>query len=388
MKTLTGLWPTIESMSVPATVLADWQLLLNGDYAAVFPWLDLTKELAETYPCIQRLACGCAHEVVAHSPDNIVAACRCKPAECASFGLEPKDLWVYELDGSRFFGAIGMALGIEATPDTGEPVAGAPKIRFVGIYPRTQSPVYFCFCPTDDLMLGNVSGLIQAQPEPFILLAASLRNKTVRVGNLLQRQRSVFIPLANSLTFDDKGKFEVTNSLQPMLDRFAAGLADVSTIKPVLEGIHRAITAGHEERRELRESKARLEQMHGEGLFGFVNKIDREARELFFAILAAGDTAKASRDLEMSDSTLRSKIAKWRKRGKAYVALAEFVRWRKSIKGQSGIDCAKRLASGADRETDYPALIKDIILDLEEINADNCEEKCDKLANLLRQVTS
>jgi hypothetical protein len=119
-----------------------------------------------------------------------------------------------------------------------------------------------------------------------------------------------------------------------------------------------------------------------------VNKIDREARELFFAILAAGDTAKASRDLGMKDSTLRSKIAKWRKRGKPYVALAEFVRWRKSIKGQAGIDFAKRMASGADRETDYPALIRDIIMDLEEINADNCEEKCDKLANLLRQVTS
>jgi hypothetical protein len=237
-------------------------------------------------------------------------------------------------------------------------------------------------------MLGNVSGLIQAQPEPFILLAASLRNKTVRVENLLQRQRSVFCPLANFMALDDKGKLEVTNSIQPMLDRFAARLADVSTIKPILEGIHREIKSVRDERQSLMSAKARLEQMHGEGLFGFVNKIDREARELFFAILAAGDTAKASRDLGMKDSTLRSKIAKWRKRGKPYVALAEFVRWRKSIKGQAGIDFAKRMASGADRETDYPALIRDIIMDLEEINADNCEEKCDKLANLLRQVTS
>ena len=102
MKTLAGLWPTLESMFVPATVLADWQLLLNGDYAAVFPWLSRTRELAETYPCLQSPACGCAHEVIAHTPENIVAACRCEPAECASFGLEPKDLWVYELDVCLF----------------------------------------------------------------------------------------------------------------------------------------------------------------------------------------------------------------------------------------------------------------------------------------------
>ena len=81
-----------------------------------------------------------------------------------------------------------------------------------------------------------------------------------------------------------------------------------------------------------------LAQMHGEGMFAFARHIDREAREQFLAIMAGGDVAKAARDLDMRDSTLRSQLAKWPKRGKAYAALAEIIRWRKSIKGQAGMD--------------------------------------------------
>ena len=198
----------------------------------------------------------------------------------------------------------------------------------------------------------------------------------------------LFIPLSRCIALDSAGKLRATASIQSALDKFAAGLAQQKSIQPVLENIRREIASVRDDRRELSVAKKRLEQMQGEGLFGFVQKIDREARELFFAILAAGDTAKASRVLTMKDSTLRSKIAKWRKRGKAYAALAEFVRWRKSIRGQSGIDFAKRLASGGERETDYAALIRDIIEELEEFNSENWEDKCDSLANLLRGATS
>ena len=128
--------------------------------------------------------------------------------------------------------------------------------------------------------------------------------------------------------------------------------------------------------------------MHGEGLFGFAQKVDREARELFLAILAAGDLAKASRELNLKDSTLRSKIAKWRKRGKPYAALAEFVRWRKSIKGRAGMDFAKRLASGAEREVDYAGLVRDAMEELEQFNPDNWETKCADLAEALRAAVS
>ena len=88
----------------------------------------------------------------------------------------------------------------------------------------------------------------------------------------------------------------------------------------------------------------------------------------------------------MKDSSLRSVITRWKGRGKAYAALAEFLRWRKSIKGQAGQEFAKRLASGGERGTDYPALIRDVLGELESFNPDNWADRCDDLSKLLRDA--
>lgn len=383
-----GLWPNLERFAAPATVLAEWRMVLGGEFAAAEPFLRVTQEQAEGYPCTNRPACECRHEVVFHSPQNIVAACRCEPGECKSIRLEPKDLLIYALDTRKLCAAVARAFKFESAPDGGGIFYSAPKIWPVGTYTRTHSPVYLCVCQTDDILLANIEGLINAHNEPFILLAPSQRNKSAAVQSILQRQRCEFIPLSRSLALDGKGKFKETNSIQPILDRFAAGLAEGNGLARTVEKIGRNIETIAKNQYELQTTKDRLEKMQGEGLFGFVQKIDRATLDVFFAILASGDIAKASRTLVMKDSTLRSQIAGWRKRGKPYLALAEFVRWRKSIKGQAGIDFAKRLASGAERETDLAALVRDIIEELEEFNSDNWEDKCDSLANLLRQVTS
>ena len=161
-----------------------------------------------------------------------------------------------------------------------------------------------------------------------------------------------------------------------------------STLTSGLQDLKREVVACREDYRELRAAKNCLEQMQGEGLFGFVQKIDRQTLDVFFRILASGDIAKASRALDMNDSTLRSQVAGWRQRGKPYRALAEFVRWRKSIRGQAGIDFSKRLASGAEREADFAGLIRDIIEELENLHPSDWEEKCQSLADALRHAIS
>jgi hypothetical protein len=161
-----------------------------------------------------------------------------------------------------------------------------------------------------------------------------------------------------------------------------------STLTSGLQDLKREVVACREDYRELRAAKNCLEQMQGEGLFGFVQKIDRQTLDVFFRILASGDIAKASRALDMNDSTLRSQVAGWRQRGKPYRALAEFVRWRKSIRGKAGIDFAKRLASGAERDVDHAGLIRDLIEELEDFNPENWEEKCQSLAEALRKAVS
>jgi hypothetical protein len=141
-----------------------------------------------------------------------------------------------------------------------------------------------------------------------------------------------------------------------------------------------------QENEVLRQANAALAKMQAEGLLTFVQKIDAETFQQGVTVLVHGDVAKAARALGMSDSTLRSKIARWPKRGKAYAALADVVRWRKAIKGEAGAEIAKRVASGVERDVDYPALLRDVIEELGMLDPDNWEERTASLAETLRRA--
>jgi hypothetical protein len=136
----------------------------------------------------------------------------------------------------------------------------------------------------------------------------------------------------------------------------------------------------------LRRENAALAKMQADGLLTFVQKIDAESFQQGVTVLIHGDVAKAARALGLSDSTLRSKIARWPKQGKAYAALAEVVRWRKAIKGEAGAEIAKRVASGVEREVDYPALLRDVIEELGMLDPENWEERTASLAEALRKA--
>jgi len=157
MKT-TGLWRTLDRFAGPATVLAEWRMVLDGDFADAEPFLRVTQELAEGYPCTHPSPCGCQHEVVVHAPDRIVAACRCDERECPSIPLEPADLLIHGLNFKKLCGALARAFQFE--PDaSGISTYGSPRVWPVGTYRATHSPVYFCAGPTDETLLVNIEGL-------------------------------------------------------------------------------------------------------------------------------------------------------------------------------------------------------------------------------------
>jgi hypothetical protein len=202
------------------------------------------------------------------------------------------------------------------------------------------------------------------------------------------RHGFLLLGLSRWLVISGAGAFALREPIDGVMAAFDQRLAFGPGLVKTVERIDRNMETVAKQKADLSAAKARIEQMHGDGLFAFASKIDREARDIFLAILASGDVAKASRDLVTSDSTLRSKVAAWRKRGKAYVALAEFVRWRKAIKGKAGVEFAKRLASGAERDVDFPSLICDAVEELEMLDPDNWEERCGNLADALRKAVS
>lgn len=380
-----GLWNCLEGMETPAAVLAEWRKLTGPEFGAVRGWLRVTQRQAAEYPCLAERDCGCRHEVVEFDDLRWLARCQCERGGCPAPRLEPTDLIIHELDVPRFGTSVARLLGF-AEPEGNGALQLAPRAWPVGQHGATRSPVFLLLCNSEAQLLANLEGLAGSCGEPFIVLAPTARVRTEVAGAWLQRARCAFVPLATCLVVDAQGALCRASSIEPLLDRFAKGLNTNQGIAPVLEGIHREIRAVRDDRRELVTAKERLAAMHGEGLFAFAKQVDQEAREQFMAIMASGDVAKAARELGLKDPTLRSKLAQWPKRGKAYAALAEMVRWRKAIKGEAGREHAKRVASGAERDVDFPTLIRDVVEELECLAPENWEERTESLAETLRRA--
>src|SRR3989344_8601327 len=75
MKKPARLWRTFESIPGLTGTLADWNIHLGSDYEAAKHFLRPKSELATSVPCPAKRPCDCAHSVVVHAPDDIVAVC-------------------------------------------------------------------------------------------------------------------------------------------------------------------------------------------------------------------------------------------------------------------------------------------------------------------------
>jgi hypothetical protein len=216
-----GIWNALDRLAAgltPAAVLAEWSGLADGEFPAIQPYLRVTDRLAAVYPCLGERDCGCLHEV---EPEYLYARCDC--GDCEPVKLEPTDLIVHELDVARFGGAMAGILGFERA-DMTTVFHAAPKCWPVGIHAATRSPVYLAICVNESQLLANLEGLANARREPFILLVPTANARSEIIGQWLGRQRCAFIPLASHVAVEGRGQFRVTNPIQPILDRFAAGL--------------------------------------------------------------------------------------------------------------------------------------------------------------------
>jgi hypothetical protein len=94
--------------------------------------------------------------------------------------------------------------------------------------------------------------------------------------------------------------------------------------------------------------------------------------------------AKASRALNLSDWTLRSKMADWEKRGAAYKVLLELVWWRKAIGRKGTVPLNESITRGTAAKADFEGLLADVLYGLLSMTESNWHELCEELAEVLR----
>jgi hypothetical protein len=178
---------------------------------------------------------------------------------------------------------------------------------------------------------------------------------------------------------------EIERVLMLAPDAPANGTANgMGEIQAMFNELRREIASIRKDYNELRRTKEELEKMRAEGLFRFVEKVDPDSFRVLFAVLVHGDVAKASRALGEKDSTVRTRMANWKRRGPAYRVLLDLVRWRKSIGRRQAVQLSEAITAGAAARTDFEGLISDVLDELLSFDESNWESKCEELAALLR----
>ena len=184
-----------------AAVPAKWRELANGHYDAMHKgFLRTTDQPAFSYPC--PLECGCAHEIIRHDSDRIVAVCRCEPWNCDDIHLEPADTMLVELNWPKLGRAIASAL--DCDPKDGD--LHLPGTRQVATFGGVGLPVVLTIQQDRAGFAGVVAHLVATLKERFILLAPTSRLLDANIQAMLRGAKAGFFSLESNFELLPTGR--------------------------------------------------------------------------------------------------------------------------------------------------------------------------------------
>ena len=214
-----GFWQTLENIPGLSAVEADWKARFGSDYKSGMKFLRPNGKVASSYPCQIPDGCGCYHDVINHSADDIVAVCRCG-RECESFPLQRSDIAVYELNRLSLCNAIANAFNLlEET----ESYTNHPNTMLVGAYSPFAGfrfPVHFTIQLEADEFVAAVNSLISSIDKPFILMAPTRDLCSSQTEILLSNRKSAFVPIFENVNITENRNFQLFRPLDEIMSQF------------------------------------------------------------------------------------------------------------------------------------------------------------------------
>src|SRR5436309_2437099 len=128
-----NIWASLESST--GALCAIWREHLGAQFdifKAAF--LQVQSEPAQSFPCRK---CGCAHDVIIHSSNDIVAVCSCEPWNCDEIKLTPAEIQILDLNWSKLGRALCKAFGL----DVRAAALRLPNTRQIGCWSADAVPV-------------------------------------------------------------------------------------------------------------------------------------------------------------------------------------------------------------------------------------------------------
>ena len=214
-----GFWQALETVPGLSAVAAEWQMRIGEGYESAKPFLRPSGTLASSHPCTERRPCECAHAVVEHGPEDIVAVCRCGHG-CTTFPLNRSEIAVYELDRTAFDQVVAGAFNLMGEPHTENGLHQTTRIGVYSPYAGFRFTVYLTIQMEPDDFHHGVSGLASRTDEPFVLLAPTRDLCTSRTEQVLANRKSAFIPLEEALDLAGRRKLRLRRLLDDILASF------------------------------------------------------------------------------------------------------------------------------------------------------------------------
>ena len=315
-------WRALERLPDGAVML-EWQRELGGEFASARPLLQLSNDLAKSYPCTNAAGCGVPHRVEGNGRFAV-----CDLDEwCAPIRVEATDLLVFEVEMPKLCNGIASALGL--TVPVARNGTGA-RADLVGTF-GTANSSGFLMCPGDSTrMAREVERLFCAHTEPFVLFTPTGIHCSKEVESALKRQACLHIPLNLVLAWDKDGRFARTESAQPMLERFTRGLAVGNGLVKTVEQLHRNVDLIAKDKFELRRENEELRRLHADGVLKFATRVQGEDFQAFAVIMALGNRKAAADFLKLPHRTFYDRVERWKDGSRDYQRMFRLVEWRKA----------------------------------------------------------
>ena len=212
------LWRALEAVPSLTATPVEWRGRLGADYEWAKRFLRPSGRRGSSYPCLKRPRCGCAHAVIRHADDDIVAVCRCAPRRCESIKLGAMDIVLYELNRRTFGAELAKALG--AKPE-GKVVDGHYLTWPIGTFEARAgfSIPLILTIQTDPEDLARIASAMAAEAEgPFVLFSPTGAFWTPDIGALFRRRKGRFLALASVLSVN--GGMTINTPLKDVLAEF------------------------------------------------------------------------------------------------------------------------------------------------------------------------
>lgn len=386
-------------MAGSAAVLAEWRQLAGNDFENFQSFLYTNDKKALDYPCTQPRPCGCRHEIVRHANGRLAAACQCTPPECRSIPLKQADLLLYEISFRDIANAARRAFGLEQSYQGVDPFIREIDIFDAGEIGLKKYPVKFLCCHHHDIMLSVIDSLLHHPGGSFLLITPTAQRHSDLVRAKLRRNGCDIIALSETVEIVDWQSFQAVRSIEPILAGIGKPGSGAARTEKIVQDIHQKISAVESgfhdvkkevvawrtDYREVQDAKARLEKMQADGLMKFTAKVDGKSFHVLCAIIAHGDVAKASRALDMGDSTVRDVIKSWKKLGPSYAVMSDLVRWRKHVGGKYTVPFNDALLYEKDATAGNESVFSELLDAVLSMTESNWPDICAELEAILKK---